>query len=80
MECQSEIESTEVFGQVVHILADFVICNSRIDLSCGDVGVTEHLADGFNGNALAECHSGCECVTREVEYTQQCKQQRTGID
>ena len=38
-----KIEVAEVPGKNIHILSDFIGCDSRVDLCCLDVCVAEHL-------------------------------------
>lgn len=62
-----KIEITEVLGEPVHILADFIVGNSCVDLCGLHIGVAEHLAHGLDGHSLAERHGRGEGVAREVE-------------
>ena len=75
-----KIEVAEVLGEPVHILADFIVGNSCVDLRCLHVGVAEHLAHGLDGYSLAERHGRGEGVSREVEYDRLCKEKRDSED
>lgn len=62
-----KIEVAEVLGEPVHVLADFIVGNSCVDLRGLHIGVAEHLAYGLDGHSLAERHGSGEGVPREVE-------------
>ncbi len=64
---QLKIEVSEIFCEIIHVVADFLVGDTGVDLCCLDICVAEHLAHRFDGYTLAECHSGCEGVARQME-------------
>ena len=60
----------DMIGDGFHVLAYFLIRDSRIYLGCLDVRVPEHSRHGLHGNAQAQhqcgkgmaCHMACEIL------------------
>ncbi len=75
-----EIEIAEVFGKDVHILSDFIGGDSRVNLSCLNVCVAEHLADRLDWHTTPECHRCGKGVPGEVESNRLRKEKRIGED
>lgn len=69
-----EIKVAEVLGEPVHVLADFIVGDSCVDLRCLHVGVAEHLAHSLDGHSLAERHGRGEGMASCMEYTRRSKQ------
>ena len=64
---QLKIERTEILCEVFHVLADFVVCDSGVDLGRLDIGMAQHLADRLDRHTLTECHRRCESVPRQMK-------------
>lgn len=62
-----KIEVAEVLGEPVHVLADFIVGDSCVDLRCLHVGVAEHLAHSLDGHSLAERHGRGEGMACEMK-------------
>ena len=62
-----EIKVAEVLGEPVHVLADFIVGDSCVDLRCLHVGVAEHLAHSLDGHSLAERHGRGEGMACEMK-------------
>ena len=67
----------DMIGDGFHVLAHFLIRDSRIYLGCLDVRVPEYSRHGLHGNAQAQHQCG-KGMASLVEYTRQSKQKRTG--
>lgn len=46
---KTELRVSEFLRQFVHLVVDSFVDNASVDLSCTDFGMSEHLADGFDG-------------------------------
>ena len=62
-----KVEIAEVSRKDVHILSDFIGGYSRVNLSCLNVCMTEHLRYRLDRYPFAKCHGGGEGVAGEVE-------------
>ena len=63
-QCES---GSQTLGELLHILANFLVHNPGVVLGAGDVLVSEHFADGFNGHAVHHGHRGGKGVSRDMK-------------
>ncbi len=77
---------TQTLREQLHVFADFLVHNAGVVLGAGDVLVSEHLADGFDGYAVHHGNRGGEGVPRDMkgqgfgDSTEVCKLFEVGVD
>ncbi len=52
----------EFLREHLHVLADFAVGDSGVDLRGADIRMTENLRDGFNGYVIGQQYRGCTAV------------------
>ena len=63
-QCES---GSQTLREQLHVFAYFLIHYPRVVLGAGDVLMSEHLADGFDGYAVHHGHRGGEGVSRDMK-------------
>ncbi len=63
-QCES---GPQALGEQLHVFADFLVHNTGVVLGAGDILVSEHLTDGFDGYAVHHGHRSGEGVPRDMK-------------